>query len=108
MAALLVAVSLASLFVSTVLLLLAYELLRAAQRQRRRTFKEEGAVDRRSPGPGTAAPGPPSSFDVRRASWTFWYGFAKGTLGYVHREAIAYANRRCVEDENRERLEGRP
>jgi hypothetical protein len=37
----------------------------------------------------------------RLFSWNDWYRFARGTLGYSHDEAVAYANLRFVEEQNR-------
>ena len=39
-------------------------------------------------------------------SWQWWYRFARETLGLGDQEAREYADRRVVEDTNRERLAG--
>lgn len=43
---------------------------------------------------------------VRPSSWIDWYRFARATLGCTY-EAAAYANLRCVEDENRRQAQER-
>jgi hypothetical protein len=40
----------------------------------------------------------------RFTSWIEWYRFARQTLEYSHEEAVAYANLREVEEQNRKRL----
>jgi len=36
--------------------------------------------------------------------WNDWYEFARLTLAYGHGEAVEYANRRLVEEQNHETL----
>jgi hypothetical protein len=45
--------------------------------------------------------------EQRLTSWIDWYHFARETLGYMHAEALVYANVRAVEDANRQRLRKR-
>ena len=40
-------------------------------------------------------------------TWIDWYRFARRELKYRDREAVLYANRRSVEEENRQRLAAR-
>ena len=40
-------------------------------------------------------------------AWSDWYRFARETHGYTHGESVEYANRRLVEEQNRERLRRR-
>jgi hypothetical protein len=40
-------------------------------------------------------------------TWTWWYRFARQTLGLADGEAREYADRRALEDANRERLADR-
>lgn len=44
----------------------------------------------------------------RLTSWIDWYRFAREILGYVHGEAVLYANVRFAEEANRERRHGIP
>ena len=45
----------------------------------------------------------PGEMDDRRLrTWTDWYRFARRELEYSHREAVAYANVRTVEEQNRQ------
>jgi len=41
-------------------------------------------------------------------AWEDWYRLARSVLGYGHQEAVAYANVRFVEEQNRASLHGRP
>ena len=43
----------------------------------------------------------------RLTGWIDWYRFAREKLGYVHAEAVVYANVRTVEEENRRALRDR-
>jgi hypothetical protein len=42
----------------------------------------------------------------RPTDWRDWYRFARETLAYEHDEAIAYANLRYVEEQNRRARSG--
>jgi len=48
-----------------------------------------------------ADPGP-----ERPWGWDGWYRFARDELGYAHDESAEYANRRYVEERNRDALRG--
>jgi hypothetical protein len=37
----------------------------------------------------------------RLFTWDDWYHFARRTLSFAHEEAVAYANVRFVEEQNR-------
>jgi len=45
--------------------------------------------------------------DKRLTTWIEWYRFAREQLEYGHAEAVAYANVRAVEDQNRQALRNR-
>ena len=47
------------------------------------------------------------STSQRLTSWIDWYRFARHTLELHHSEAVAYANARYLEEQNRERLRER-
>jgi len=40
-------------------------------------------------------------------SWSDWYRFARGELGFQHDECVEYANLRFVEEQNRASLRAR-